>query len=300
LSKKANLKILAICLYAALVVLFVIMTGFSLRLSHLILFLLPVALLEGRPQKFIKQWAPFYLLILLYDSFRGMADDLATRVEYVRLIHWEKFLFFGHIPTIWLQQKLYSHLTGILGHILAVFYFGHFILPVVFLYWTWRKNERAFLCFISCLCVLCFSGFMTFFLFPAAPPWLAAAKGILPPVKELIVYHIERLSGDLPRIYVSMNANPVAAFPSLHAAFPLLWLLCGWKYFSKTSAALLLVNTIGVAFAIVSFGEHYVVDVLAGWSYAAVSFYVTEQIALPLFLNRPAVRSLQSSVVNPQ
>ncbi len=125
---------------------------------------------------------------------------------------------------------------------------------------------------------------MTFFLFPAAPPWLAAAKGILPPVKELILYHIERLSGDLSRIYVSMNANPVAAFPSLHAAFPFLWLLCGRKYFSKTSAILLLINMIGVAFAIVSFGEHYVVDVLAGWLYAAVSFYVTEQVALPFLL----------------
>ena len=33
--------------------------------------------------------APFYLLILLYDFFRGMADDLASRVEYLRLINWE-------------------------------------------------------------------------------------------------------------------------------------------------------------------------------------------------------------------
>jgi hypothetical protein len=296
LSNKAIVRILAICLYVALAVLFVWMTGFALRLSHLIPLLLPLALLEGHPRKFIKQWAPFYLLILLYDSFRGMADDLASRVEYIRLINWEKFLFFGHIPTVWLQEKLYSQLTGIFGHILAVFYFGHFILPVAFLYWTWRKNERAFLCFISCLCVLCFSGFVTFFLFPAAPPWLASAKSMLPPVKELIVYHIERLSGDLPRIYVSMNANPVAAFPSLHAAFPFLWLLCGRKYFSNISTLLLLINVIGVAFAIVSFGEHYVVDVLAGWFYATVSFYLAEQIALPAFLNRPAIARLQSSV----
>jgi hypothetical protein len=286
LEKKSNLKFLLICLYFALTVLFICMTGFALRLSQLIPFLLPLTLLDGQPKKFIKQWAPFYLLILLYDCFRGMADDLASRVEYMRLIHWEKCLFFGNIPTIWLQQKFHSQLAGPLGYALAAFYFGHFLLPIAFLYWTWRKNQRAFLCFMSCLCVLSLAGFITFFLFPAAPPWLASAQGYLPPVQKMILSHIANLSGHLPNIYISMNANPVAAFPSLHAAYPLLWFLCGWKYFSKKAAILLLVNVLGVAFAIVSFGEHYVIDVWAGWFYALAAFYVTEKVALPAILNR--------------
>jgi hypothetical protein len=257
------------------------MTGFRLRLTHLIPLLVPLAFLEARPQAFFVQWCPFYILILFYDAFRGIADDLASRVEYLRLINWERFLFFGHIPTIWLQQRMMASLKGLLGAVFSVFYFGHFILPLICLYWSWRKNRRAFLCMIACLSFLSLAGFLTFYMFPAAPPWLAAEKGYLPPVEHLINYHITSISAYLPTIYVGMNSNPVAAFPSLHAGYPLLWFLCGMKYLSRTSGVLLFLNVLGVAFAIVSFGEHYVIDILAGWIYAAITFLLLEQLLFP-------------------
>lgn len=280
------LKYIIIGSWILLVISLICMTGFRLRLSHIIPLLFPLAFIEGKPRSFLKQWAPFYLVILLYDSFRGIADDLASRVEYMRLIYWERFLFFGNVPTIWIQNHFLAWLKGIPGSILAVFYFGHFVLPVVCLYWTWRKHQRAFLCCIGCLCVLSLCGFLTFLFFPAAPPWLASQKGLLPQVHELIIYHIDSISSQLPRLYFEMNANPVAAFPSLHAAYPLLWLLCGWKYFPKKAVAFFLINVFAVAFAIVSFGEHYVVDVLAGWVYAGGSFWVTEKLLLPFLLKK--------------
>jgi hypothetical protein len=275
-----------ICIYIILVLLILCMTSFRLRLSHLIPLLFPLAFIEGRPRIFLAQWTPCYLLILLYDSFRAVADELGTRVEYLRLIQWEKALFFGTIPTVWFQQHFESVLKGMFGHILAVFYFGHFILPVICLYWTWRKHERAFLCCMGCLCVLSLSGFMTFLLFPAAPPWLASEQGLLPPIQKLIVFHMESISGQLPKIYFDMNSNPVAAFPSLHGGYPLLWLLCAWKYFPRKARPFFLINALVVALAIISFGEHYVVDVLAGWLYAGGSFYVTEKVLLPFLLKR--------------
>jgi hypothetical protein len=207
-------------------------------------------------------------------------------VEYTRLIQWEQWLFRGHIPTVWIQRGFSALLEGWAGRILAVFYFGHFVLPVAVLYWAWRKNHRAFLCCITSLCLLSLSGFITFFLFPAAPPWLASNKGFLPPVQPMIVHHIDSISGQLPRIYVEMNSNPVAAFPSLHAAYPLLWLLCGLRYFPRRALIPLYVNVFGVALAIVSFGEHYGIDVFAGWIYAAGAFLLTEQAALPALLKR--------------
>lgn len=281
-----KLKKSLFCLYILCVIALICMTGFRLRLSHLIPLLFPLAFIEGKPRKFLTQWAPFYLIILLYDCFRVVAGELATRVEYVRLIQWDQILFFGTIPTIWIQHRFLDALKGIPGHILAIFYFGHFVLPVVCLYWAWRKNQRAYLCCMGCLCVLSLSGFLTFFLFPAAPPWLAADKGLLPPVEKLIMHHIDAISSDLPRVYLEMKSNPVAAFPSLHAAYPLLWLLCGWKYFPKKTVLFFLINVFAVALAIVSFGEHYVVDVLAGWLYAAVSYLATERVLLPFLLRR--------------
>jgi len=278
---KANLKRFLIIFYGALALIFICMTGFRLRLSHTIPLLVPLAMLEKRSTSFLAQWTPFYLLILLYDSFRGIADDLAARVEYVRLINWEKWLFNGQLPTLWLQQHFHTYLEGFPGRILAIFYFGHFILPLACLYWAWRKNHRAFLCCMISLCFLSLAGFVTFYLFPAAPPWLASHKGYLPPVQQYIIQHIEAISVKLPRIYVQMNSNPVAPFPSLHAGYPLLWLFCGLKYFPRRAIIPLLVNVIAVALAIVSFGEHYVVDVLAGWAYAAGSFFLMEYAFLP-------------------
>ncbi len=35
-----------------------------------------------------------------------------------------------------------------------------------------------------------------------------------------------------------------------------------------------LINWVMICFTIVAFGEHYVVDLLAGWLYALVSFWV--------------------------
>lgn len=272
--------------YIVLVAIFLFSVGFTLRLSHLIPLLLPLAFLQGQPKRFLISWAPFYLLILLYDSFRGIADDLGTRVEYIRLIQWEKFLFGAEIPTLWFQRHFLPFLQGWPGHILAIFYFGHFVLPLICLYWGWRKNERAFLCCIFSLCLLCVSGFFAFFLFPAAPPWLASQKGFLAPVQKIIMYHIDLMSCWLPRVYLSLNANPVAAFPSLHAAFPLLWFLCGIRYFPKKWIAPLFINVLGVAIAIVAFGEHYVVDVVAGWCFCLVSFILAEHVLIPFLLKK--------------
>jgi hypothetical protein len=281
-----KIKTLVVCFYFSLIIYLIFMTGFWLRLSHLIPLLLPLAFLDGRPRVFLIQWSPFYLIILLYDSFRGFSENLAQRIDLVSLIHWEKLLFFGQIPTVWIQQHFLDLLCGWPGRILSIFYIGHFILPVIFLYWMWRKNERAFLCVVTCVSVLTVAAFCTFYLFPAAPPWMASQKGLLPPLQKVIMAHIQSLSGYLPKIYLHMNSNPMAPFPSLHAAYPMLWLLIGRKYFPKKVTPFLWINVLGVSLGIVSFAEHYVIDVFAGWFYAAASFLVAEQIALPALLKR--------------
>jgi membrane-associated phospholipid phosphatase len=295
---KKRIKSFLVIAYIALAMIFVLMTGFGLRLSFLIPLLLPIAFIDGRPKQFLVQWAPFYIIILLYDSFRGFADDLASRVEYLRLIQWEKAIFAGHIPTQYLQYNHILLLNGWLGRVLAIFYFGHFILPVGLHYWTWKRNRQAFICCVSCLCFLSISGFITFFLFPAAPPWLASQKGFISPVSQIIMNHIEAVSLYMHRIYIGMNANPVAAFPSLHAAYPMLWFLCGIRFFSRKVGMLLLVNAVVVAFTIVAFGEHYVVDVIAGWIYAACSYFFVAKVLLPM-LNKRLLPADEESKTTP-
>jgi ABC-type multidrug transport system fused ATPase/permease subunit len=258
-------------LYFIAVVALFIGTGFRLRLPHLILLLFPLAFFEKQPKHFLLQWFPFFSIVFVYDSFRSIADNLGGHVNYDLLPLIERKLFFGTLPTIELQKALGGHLRGELGIVLSVFYFGHFVMPIILLYLLWQKDIWAFrkLCFTLALVSL--MGFFTFALFPAAPPWLAAQTRFIPPVDHTILFFLKKVRANLPAVYFHMNPNRVAPFPSLHAAYPLILYLCSRKNFPKLSYFLML-NLILVCFAIVLFGEHYVVDLFGGWAYAILSY----------------------------
>jgi membrane-associated phospholipid phosphatase len=84
---------------------------------------------------------------------------------------------------------------------------------------------------------------------------------------DLHLSGIAKIDGD-PKHY-----NIVAACPSLHAAFPLICLLVARRFgLPRWVQVALAFQFVGVAFAIVYTGEHYVVDVLAGALYAVVVF----------------------------
>jgi membrane-associated phospholipid phosphatase len=73
--------------------------------------------------------------------------------------------------------------------------------------------------------------------------------------------------------FLALSANPVAAFPSLHAAFAFLSFLVlrrafgarGWLGFGYFAA---------VTFTIVYTADHYVIDVVAGISYATAAYWL--------------------------
>ena len=84
----------------------------------------------------------------------------------------------------------------------------------------------------------------------------------------------------MSRYYNGLNPNPVAAFPSLHAAFPFLGFLALRRVYPR-AAWLAFVWCILVWFSVVFLGEHYVVDVIAGVALAALSWWVMMKVAVP-------------------
>lgn len=260
--------------YFSCLVVFLAMTDFHLRLSHLILLMFPLAFLESNPRFFLINWFPFAAVIFIYDSFRGIADELGAKVNYIFLPTVEKLLFGGYIPSVELQRLFYKLLHGWPGHVLAVFYCGHFILPVLFLYILWKRDVHSFRLLCLSLAIVSLLGFCTFALFPTAPPWMTAQKGYLGPVKHLILYHLNLVAITLPDVYVQMNPNPVAAFPSLHTAYPFILYLIASRSF-PIFKLLLGLNFLLVCFTIVAFGEHYVVDLIAGIGYGIIAFILS-------------------------
>jgi membrane-associated phospholipid phosphatase len=72
-------------------------------------------------------------------------------------------------------------------------------------------------------------------------------------------------------------ADPVAAVPSLHSAYPMLLALFFWKT-ARRWRWLLAWYPLAMGFTLVYTGEHFVIDVLLGWLYALVVFVVGNRV----------------------
>jgi membrane-associated phospholipid phosphatase len=75
-----------------------------------------------------------------------------------------------------------------------------------------------------------------------------------------------------PLFYIfKFGGDAVAAFPSEHAAFPLLECLAFFCV-SRKVGGLMVLYVLAVLFVIVYLGEHWITDALAGYLYAVVIF----------------------------
>lgn len=155
----------------------------------------------------------------------------------------------------------------------TILYFLHFPPPLFLAFYLWRSSLRYYWQFVIGFSILCLSGFVTYMLFPAAPPWWAAKEGYLPPVTKIMNQVLELFPQNMSisYLYTNLNPNPVAAMPSLHAAFPWLVFLTLWQVFGR-KAFWFLPYCFALWFSIVYLGEHYIIDIVAGIIYATVSY----------------------------
>ena len=234
------------------------------------------SLLIKRTRTFILDWIPFLFILISYDFLRGFADNLGGRVHFIELVEAEKALF-GGIPTQNLQSLYFNapHIT-FLDYFATIIYFLHFALPLSFSFILWIYNRSYFKQFTTGILLLSYSAWVTFLIYPAAPPWLAEEKGYLSGVTKILDLTLnsfpEKLK--LPTIYHQFNPNEVAAMPSLHGAYPLLIFLFAFKFF-KLKSLPFLIYIPAVWISLVYLGEHYVVDIIAGALFALIFFLLS-------------------------
>jgi membrane-associated phospholipid phosphatase len=239
------------------------------------IFLLLFALLLARPLHFLRDWTPFIVLVLGYIALTGIADGLIAEAHVQFPIDADRWLFHGVVPTLWLQEHLYTPGHAHWYDYAATFMYDlHFVVPLVlaFIFWLWRPSH--YWRFVVSYVLLCYAGFVTYTLYPMAPPWWADRVGRLPTV-HLILYEVRYASLANPIVVLSehFQPNPVAAMPSLHAAFPVLVWLVLWRVFPRWGWAAI-IYPLAMAFSVVYLGEHYMIDVLAGWLYGTAAFAI--------------------------
>ena len=137
------------------------------------------------------------------------------------------------------------------------------------------RNRDRFVAFVKRLMTLATAGLLTYIVFPATPPWLAAQQGALGHVSRSSSAGMHLIGLHVSHTFERGQAlvNPVAAVPSLHAAFAALVAIFLWPSARRGWRIVLALYPLAMGVALVATGEHYVTDVLAGWIYAVGVIY---------------------------
>jgi hypothetical protein len=277
-----RLLLAAIAAYAILLSVLMIARGISVTPDVIVVAFGLAALILGRGRLYLRDWIPFLALFLSYELMRGYADKFGLPIHVADIVDLERILGLGGLPTVFLQQLHQGPASSpdVLASISVIFYFLHFPLPLAIGFLLWIHHRRHYYDFVAAIILLSMAGFVTYLLLPTAPPWWADKYGYVTGVLHLRDTGFEGLADffGFSNYYYSyslyaISSNDVAAFPSLHAAYPFVAFLFARRAFGRIGW-LMLAYTFCVWFSIVYLGEHWVVDIVGGVAYSLAAYWV--------------------------
>lgn len=229
--------------------------------------------------RFVRDWWPAFALLVLYLYSRGLSDEIVSMpIHWTMPIHFDQWIGGGQLPTARLQDALCaSPCTSSTpprwyDEVLTTIYFTHFVAGLTIAVVLWLRDRASWVPWMRRYIVINFSALVIYVLYPMAPPWLASKQGYIGGER------LARLTGrgwdDLGlggfHVALAKVGNPVAAMPSLHGGLAMLIALYGIVKLRTAWRWALLAYPLLMATALVYYGEHYVIDILAGWTLAAL------------------------------
>lgn len=225
---------------------------------------------------------PFAIFGVLYFLMKYFPSYEYNEVDIRGLYETEQSLF-GIVPC----QYFALHHCTFADVVAGISYLCWVPLPICFAVILFFQGKtdwciRFTVCFLLCNIF----GFCIYYLHPAAPPWYVMQYGyelrtdIAGSACGLLRF--DKLTG-IPvfRSIYSGNSNVFAAIPSLHAAYMLIATV--YAVLSRQSRILIIafaLVTIGIWFAAVYSGHHYVIDVVLGITLAVLSVIIFEKALL--------------------
>lgn len=229
----------------------------------------------------IIDWLPVLIILGGYDFVRGFASDLVPRVVIEPQLRFDEIVFGGTVPTVllqdWLDAGRNPHWWD---YFVFLFYLSHFVMSPLFALYLYVRDRPRFRRYAMVMLGVSLAGFTTYFILPAAPPWFASRVGDLEPTVRVVQRVWADLGASGPAKVFNGDpelANPVAALPSLHAAWPFIMLLFVWRRAPRGKWLALAYNAV-MMFVLVYGSEHYVSDILLGWLYATVVYVVVTKL----------------------
>ncbi|QMW66601.1 phosphatase PAP2 family protein [Mumia sp. ZJ1417] len=225
---------------------------------------------------FLKDWWGPVAFLLVYLYSRGLADELfALPVHVTEPIVFDEWLGGGTTPSHLLQDWLcdqpcsYASPPHWYDIMLTTVYFTHFVAGLTIAVVLWMVSRREWMQWMRRYLAISFGALVVYILYPMAPPWMASQDGYLSE-------EVARLTGrgwstlGLGGFHLALAnvGNPVAAMPSLHAGLAALIAFYGIQRLRSSWRWLLLAYPLAMSFALVYYGEHYVIDIIAGFALA--------------------------------
>ena len=259
--------------------------GLPVGRDWLILWLLGALVLGcvGRSQglgRLVFEFLPLAAVLLAYDFLKGRTDSIAGHTYTYPQIRFDEALFGGTAPTVTLQRWLYTPGSPhVWDYLLTLVYLTYFVVPLVVAALIWQFRHAWFGRYALMLVMLAAMALVTYAVFPATPPWLAALQHDIPHVSRVISGLAGAMHIKMSRAFGSRDAyvNPIAAVPSLHFAVTTAIALFFWSR-TRRWRWVLVAYPIAMGFSLVYLGEHYVFDLVVGGIYAVIAYYVAGAI----------------------
>ena len=230
-----------------------------------------------------------------YEMPHDDPDALERRVRVAYPVRVDRAIGFGTTPTVRLQRA-FSRPPRFhpAEKVLVWCHWLWFFVPHGTVVWLRVRHPERFPKGAARMYATFDLGLVGYWAVPTAPPWYAAERGLMadgktPELRRMMVeYGEEFWKSRWSPLYGFLGGNPLAAMPSLHFATSVM----AARLLSETGRV---PGTLGWAYAgtlglaLVYLGEHYVVDLAAG-------FALTEIVRRGAPHAAPAARALSRSV----
>jgi PAP2 superfamily len=235
--------------------------------------------------EFVRDWWPPLLVLVGYMYSRGLSDEVGLfDVHVSEPIVIDRWLGAGVTPTERLQSAwcgdpcLASSDPRWFDVAFGSVYFTHFVTGLAIALVLWLRNRDEWAKWMRRYLGLNLLGLVVYITYPMAPPWMAAEQGFIDPD---LVRLTSRGSRDLGlggfHVDLANVGNPVAAMPSLHAGVAALIAMYAIQRLRSPARWLLLLYPLAMSTLLVYNGEHYVIDVLAGFAAAGLVMWACDR-----------------------
>jgi hypothetical protein len=297
---------------------FVLWTGWCIahgerRWEQMALLVLAPLLAYGTPwmKRLFAGLYPMGLLGLVYDSMRFVknAGITAQRVHVCDLRALDARLF--GVGTGAARQSLpewfQAHSWTGLDLVCAIPYGTFLFITVGFAVFLYRKDYETMRRFAWSFLVVNVLGFITYHVYPAAPPWYFEAHGcsvnlLAQASAGPTLTRVDALVGVPFFTGLYGRSNDVfGAVPSLHVAYPTEILLFGWPHLKRIGRALSVLFLMTMSFSAIYLDHHWVVDIVLGLVYAVATYVVIQAVGSRIQAANAAARTAQATpIVSPR